>query len=99
MEIRYEVLLRWRSDATYAAPSLHSAVLEADHTSFINVATTGFDKIASRDRTTHVARAQGRSLAQVPPAAADWDARPPAWLRGGGAFRRAARGRGRGQLE
>lgn len=98
MAIRDEVLLRWRSDATYAAPSLHSAVLEANHTSFINVATTGFHKIASRDRATHVALAQGRcSLAQVPPTAADWDALPPAWPRGGGAFRRAARGRGRGR--
>lgn len=84
---RYEVLLRWRADPAFAA-SLHSAVLEANHTSFTNAATAGFHEIASRDRATHVARAQGRVLANVNPPASEWALPPPAWSRGGGNLRR-----------
>lgn len=104
---RYEVLLRWRSDAAYAA-SLHSAVLEANHTSFTNAATAGFHEIASRDRATHVARAQGRALANIHPPAGEWGLPPPAWSRGGGNLRRGTprlrprrpgRGRGAGKIK
>lgn len=99
---RYEVLLRRRSYAVYAA-SLHAAVLEANQSSFTNAATAGFHEIASRDRATHAARAQGRALANDTLPAGEWAIPPPSWSRGGGNLRRGSPrlrprrlGRGRG---
>lgn len=80
---QYPVLHRWRSDQV-GTPSLHAAVLEANHTPFTNAATAGYHEVAACDRGMHVVGAQCHALARVPGAPCDWDALPPAYSRGGG---------------
>lgn len=92
----YEVLLRWRSEADYAA-SLHSAVLEANQTPFTNAATASFYEKDSSDRAAHVSRSQGRAHANIAPGVDEWNIPRAAWARGGGTHRRAARLRQRGR--
>lgn len=96
---RFQVLLRCRTDQTYAA-TLHSAVLEANYTPFTNAATASYHEVAARDRAMDVARAQGRVLARLPATTTDWDAPSPAWTWGGGGGGRGRRGdRGRGDRD
>lgn len=104
---RYEVLLRWRIDASHAA-AMHSAILDDAGSHFSNAATLGFHEHAARDRVSQVACDQGRVLSRVPPggpaanlAADAGGGRGHDWRRGGGCAtvlpdRGFGRGHGRG---
>lgn len=106
LSTRYEVLLRWQSDASYAA-AMHSAILDDAGSHFTKAATLGFHELAARDRATHVACDQSRVLARVPPggpsanlAADAGGGRGHDWRRGDGRGivlpnRGSGRGRGR----